>query len=177
MKYTPENLKRWSLPESYAGATWEGWLIAPCGIHRGSDCLSESNYTAQAEALKPEEPETEKWGRILPGQEGKVLSVRENHWAVGWVEWVAIHESNAEALRIADGLARSLKSYPVLDEMDWIKREEKEAAEVWRNCYRESERIEYVRKHRGEFNFQGFSDLLGCIRGKYFAGYASELLH
>lgn len=39
------------------------------------------------------------------------------------------------------------------------------------------ERVEYIRKHRSQFEFRDFADMLGCVRGKYFAGYASELIH
>ena len=56
------------------------------------------------------------------------------------------------------------------------KVEEEEAARVWRDCYRESERIKYIRAHRSQFDFRGLADLMGCVRGKFFAGYASELL-
>jgi len=56
------------------------------------------------------------------------------------------------------------------------KVEEEEAQRVWRECYSTSERIEYVRRHSSQFDFRSFSDLLGCVRGRYFAGYASELL-
>lgn len=51
-----------------------------------------------------------------------------------------------------------------------------EANAVWRDCYQLKERVEYVRKHRGQFDFRSFSDMLSCLRGNYFAGYASELL-
>lgn len=30
--------------------------------------------------------------------------------------------------------------------------------------------------HREQFEFYTFAELLGCVRGKFFAGYASELL-
>jgi len=54
--------------------------------------------------------------------------------------------------------------------------ETEEANDVWRDCYRPEERIDYIRKHRSQFKFRGLSDLIGCVRGHYFAGYASELL-
>jgi hypothetical protein len=33
-----------------------------------------------------------------------------------------------------------------------------------------------MREHRSQFDARSFADLLGCARGKYFLGYASELL-
>lgn len=34
--------------------------------------------------------------RELGGESETVRVVRESHWAVGWVEWIAIHESDIE---------------------------------------------------------------------------------
>jgi hypothetical protein len=171
MSYTPENLKRWTRPGSYVGATWEGYYVAPVGRNRDSDCLTASNWEAQARILGEHKADIPDTDEVSP------VAVCENHWAVGWVEWVAIHETNETALRAADKLAERLDGYPALDENDWSEREHAEAETVWRDCYRPAERIRYVRDHRSQFDFHGFSDLLGCIRGKYFAGYAGDLLN
>jgi len=169
--FTPSNLSKWTRPGSYFGATWEGYYVAPVGRNRDSDCLTESNWGAQSRALAEHKAD-------VPGEdEVSPVAVCENHWAVGWVEWVAIHESNEAALRAADKLAERLENYPVLDEDDHSRRESEEAETVWRDCYRPADRIKYVREHSSQFEFHSFSDLLGCIRGKYFAGYASELLN
>ena len=173
MSYTPENLKRWTMPGSYVGATWDDYYVAPVGRSRDSSCLEESNWSAQSAVLNPAEIDDAPEG-FVPASP---VSIRESHWAVGWVEWVAIHETNEAALRAADKLAERLNGYPVLDEEDWSNREHAEAETVWRDCYRPAERIEYVRKYRSQFDFHNFADLLGCIRGKYFAGYASDLLN
>lgn len=173
MKYTPENIERWKLPSHYMGAHWEGYFVAPVSRNRDSDTLTESNWSVQWERLKgsvadiPEET----------GEDGRSpVVVTENHFLCGWVEWVAIHETNEAALREADAMAARLESYPVLSEEHWSELETKEADRVWRDHYREQERVEYIRKNRGQFEFHSFSDLLGCVRGKYFSGYASELL-
>jgi hypothetical protein len=65
----------------------------------------------------------------------------------------------------------------VLNENDFSEREQEAADETWRNCYREKERIKYIRAHRSQFSFASFRDLLDCVRGKFFAGYASELIN
>ena len=44
-------------------------------------------------------------------------------------------------------------------------------------AYDDASRLEYVRKYRDQFEFNDYADLIGCIRGRYFAGYASELLN
>jgi len=111
-----------------------------------------------------------------PDEAATVLVVSENHWAVGWVEWIAIHESDKAAIAESERIESALESYPVLDEEDFSDREMNEANEVWRDCYNPLERIAYIRGHRGQFEFHDFADLLNCVRGNYFAGYASELI-
>ena len=81
------------------------------------------------------------------------------------------------AQTIAQTIEDRLEDYPVLDEMDYSQREQDAADETWRNCYREKERIKYIRKHRSQFDFASFRDLLDCVRGKSFAGYAIELIN
>jgi hypothetical protein len=116
--YIPQHLSRWVLPSDYSGAHWDGYYVAPVSRNRDSDILTESNWKAQWADLEPLRADVD----CDDIQSPKI--VLESHWAVGWVEWVAIHESNAEALRVADELAASLESYPVLDEeshsrMEW----------------------------------------------------------
>jgi hypothetical protein len=54
--------------------------------------------------------------------------------------------------------------------------ETEEANRVWESCYSDKKRIQYIRKHRSQFEFNSFAEMLGCCRGKFFNGYASELL-
>jgi hypothetical protein len=112
----------------------------------------------------------------LGGESETVIVVRESHWAVGWIEWIAIHEDDAAALAIADEQQERLQNYSVLDEDDSCQRENDAANDVWRDCYSRQERVAYIRQHRSQFEFQSYADLIGCVRGQYFAGYASELI-
>lgn len=73
MKNEYEFLKLWTHPDSYFGATWEGYYSAGVGQHRDSDCLSRANFDAMVSLL--DEVDTEREYRI----------VRENHWAAGMV--------------------------------------------------------------------------------------------
>ena len=57
--------------------------------------------------------------------------VRERHWAVGWVEWIAIHESDEKALREADELAAALTDYPIVNESHFSELEWTEANDYW----------------------------------------------
>ena len=163
IEYTPNHLKRWSMPSHYFGATWPAYYSAGVGQSRDSDCLESSNFATMI--------------RALGGESDTVTIVRESHWAVGWVEWIAIQQDDGAALKIADDLIARLQDYPVLDESDFSEREQEEANQIWTNCYDSKERIAYIRKHSSQFEFHNFADLLGCVRGKYFAGYASELIY
>lgn len=146
------------------------WFIA-AAQHRDSDCLTRSNFRCFKASLN-ELPEVKNW----PGEFTPVVVESFNHWAVGWVEYLLIDPTATETVKLAEKLRAKLDDYPVLDENDFSELENNEANETWANCFRESERIKYIREHRSQFEFQSFADLLRCVRGKYFAGYASELL-
>lgn len=164
--YEPKNLKRWTMPRYYFGANWPNHYSAGVGQSRDSDELEQSNFAAML--------------RDLGGESDIVTVVRESHWAVDWVEWIAIDadgtpESDA-ALQAADANIERLSDYPVLDESDWSERETESANTVWRDCYSVEERIRYIRENSGQFEFRDFADMLDCVRGRYFAGYACDLL-
>ena len=159
--YEPANLKRWTMPDNYFGETWPNYYSSGVGQSRDSGALERSNFACMRSALG--------------GESDTVVIVRESHWAVGWVEWIAIHQDDDKALEIADEIAAALEDYPVIDESDFSERELEEANEVWKQCG-DKERIKYVRKNRSQFEFNNYQDMIGCIRGLYFAGYANELL-
>lgn len=157
-----KHINRWTMPANYAGETWPDYYSAGVGQSRDSDALEQSNFAAMLKAIG--------------GESETVIVVRESHWAVGWVEWIAIHESDESALFWADHTMGELADYPVLDEDDLSRREQDEANDLWRDCYDRFERIAYIREHRYQFEFHDMADMLACVRGDYFAGYASELI-
>lgn len=171
-------LSRWTRPSCYAGAQWPDYYRAGVGQSRDSSALERANFDAMLKALGGERNHPE---LADPNDDGAALSlvrvVRERHWAVGWVEWIAIHESATDALEIANRIMERFEAYPVIDEMLMSQYEDDEAQTVWRDCYSVKERVKYVREHSSQFEFQSFADMLGCIRGNYFAGYASELIN
>jgi hypothetical protein len=169
--------KEWTRPQCYIGATWEGWHSAGFGRSRDSDALEESNFQvalAEFNKLIPDDTDS----LTLEQLEGlcSITVVRESHWAVGWVEWIAIHSSNTAALELARELCERANDYPILNESHFSELECTQANEVWASCFNAKGRVEYIRQHRSQFEFRDLADLLGCVRGKYFAGYASELL-
>lgn len=102
MTYEPKNLKRWTLPPNYFGEIWPAYFSASVGQSRDSDALEQSNFDCML--------------ANLGGESDTVVVVRETHWRLGWVEWIAIHEDDEKALRRADEVAGKLKSYPIMDD-------------------------------------------------------------
>jgi len=137
----------------------QDWYVAPCTLNRDSKVWEESNWHAQEKRLGDDDVEVHRFG----------------HWACGWFEIVLVAPDSfayEEALRIE----QDLEIYPLLDEDDVSDRQNQAACDVWQHCYSQRERIEYIRKHRSQFEFNCWTDMLACVRGKYFTGYAGDLL-
>ena len=111
-----KSLTRWTLPDSYYGAEWPEYFVF-LSQSRDSDALTRSNFECGLNALG--------------GESETVQVVRERHWAVGWVEWIAIHESDTESLQKADEMLCALSDYPVLDESHFSELEHSEAESQW----------------------------------------------
>jgi hypothetical protein len=139
----------------------EDWLVLPCTRNRDSECLDESNFHTALQEL---------------GGEGDDVEIhRFSHWGPGWFELILIR-SGTEAEKIALQIESKLENYPILNEDDLGEREQIAANETWKNCYSDQERVAYIRSHSDQFQFHSFSYMLRCVRGSFFAGYASELL-
>lgn len=173
-KFTPEHLQLWTRPQCYFGAQWPDFYVF-LGQSRDSSALERANFDAGLKAVRAVMSKDSVPGD--PEESATVRVVRESHWAVGWVEWIAIHESDVAALQCADKITEKLEDYPVVDENLWADYENTEANEVWRNCYNTKERIAYIREHASQFDFRDMAEMIGCVRGNYFAGYASELIN
>jgi hypothetical protein len=107
--YDPEFLKRWTLPANYFGAVWPAYFSSGVGQSRDSDALERSNFACML--------------RDLGGETETVIVVRETHYLVGWVEWIAIHQDDEKAFAIAgsransSGRRRARRSRPSLEEL------------------------------------------------------------
>ena len=146
--YEPEHLNRWTRPDSYMGATWYDHYGSGVGRHRDSDCLERANFRAMLNALGFDADECASDDcPLVDDNEPTRVVVRENHWAVGWVEWIAVHYTDVDGLRIADERAARLQDYPILDEELWSEYEDTDCAETWSNCFDRAERAAYLRKH------------------------------
>ena len=156
------NPSGWDSMDNYIGETDFNNLEVVLTRSRDSDLLTESNWDS---ALA-----------MLGGESDNVIIHRFGHWACGWWEALCV-KPDTEQYKIALDIESSLADYPVLDEEDWSAREIAEADKVWSECYNDHERVEYIRNHYGQFDFHSFADMLAVARGKYFTGYASELLN
>jgi hypothetical protein len=114
---TYTHIKPWTMPRNYAGEVWPDYYSAGVGQSRDSSLLEASNFAAMLAALG--------------GESETVIIVRESHWAVGWVEWIAIHATDEARLQIADSQMARLEDYPALDEDDWSNREHEARADYW----------------------------------------------
>jgi len=137
----------------------QDWLVLPCEQNRDSEPLSRSNFDVLLNDF---------------GGESETVEVhRFGHWACGWFEIIIVHPSLKEKV---EDWERALEDYPVADDEDLSEKEMVEANEVWERCYDWEERVEYIRKNRSQFEFRNREDLMQCVRGEYFCGYASELI-
>lgn len=124
--YKPENLTLWSTPEHWVGTPWHGYYVFLLQ-HKGSHLMEQSNFICGLEAVG--------------GKSETVRVVCESHWAVGWIEWIGIHESDTQALKIADEIAGALADYPVLDECHYCDLEAETIGEYW-ECVALPDRVE-----------------------------------
>lgn len=104
------------MPDSYCGAQWPEYYVF-LSQNRESDSLTRSNFIC---GLK-----------VLGGESETVFVVPESHWAVGWVEWIAIHESDTKALASAEVMLKKIEGYPVLNEEHFSNLQWDEANNYW----------------------------------------------
>ena len=140
------------------------WRVIPIARHRDSAARQRSNYRVALADLE----------RVALSTGGDVYEFRSSHWAVGWTEILLVRGEGV--LTAAAEIVMALADYTVLDAEDFSREKQEEADEVWRNCYSTRQRIEYIRDNEDQFEFRSFADMLGCVRGNYFAGCASDLI-
>lgn len=133
-----QHINRWSRPSHYMGESWPDYYSSGVGQSRDSDALERSNFVCML--------------KELGGESETVFVIRESHWAVGWVEWIAIHESDDKALAIADQIKGKLDDYPVIDEEHMSELEWTEAADYWDSMSPRS-KVEYAMGERARMHW------------------------
>jgi len=92
----------WKTPTDYAGEDWSEYFVF-LGRNRDSGPIEECNFQVGLS--------------LIGGESNTVIVVSESHWAVGWAEWIAIHQSDDKSIETANEALKSLDEYPVLDEI------------------------------------------------------------
>jgi hypothetical protein len=151
------------------GATWYDYYGSSVGRSRDSDALERANFRAMLTALGFDDDENAPDDCPLDSELGEPTRaiVRESHWAVGWVEWIAIHHLDTNGLRIADKQAARLQDYPILDEDLWSEYEDADCGETWSNCFDRHERARYLRDHVHDLSGT-FRELRAAVRGEWY---------
>lgn len=121
------HIQRWVHPGYYIGKEWPGWysVIGHC---RDSNTLEESNYYTTKALLAHLNTEANINDEVID----TITENRCHHWLVGWCEDIMIHESNIDALRMAEGIMKGLEDYPILDDYDYTARENEVIQEAWK---------------------------------------------
>ena len=155
----------------------QDWFVAPVILTRDSGALERSNFQVVRNDLEviDENSIINKHGLRSGFTQSDIEVHRFDHWGPGWFEIILVRPDSKVAESAVDW-ACSLSDYPVASDEHYSAVEQEEADETWRKCYSDRERLEYIKKHRRQFEFRDWQDLLGCVRGKYFAGYPGELL-
>lgn len=123
-------IKPWKRPDHYIGHEWPDYFVF-LGQNRDSDILTRSNFISGLS--------------LIGGETETVFIVCESHWACGWIEWIAIHKSDTEALCKANDILERLEDYPVVNEDHWSQLEYDEVCDFWQNMS-VRERADYCHK-------------------------------
>lgn len=129
-----KHIEKWTRPSNYMGPNYYGYYQGPVQ-HRDSDALGRSNFRMALSLLGGESPEQIE---LTEGQDDSehiwpVMVIRDSHWAVGWIEYILVHESAIDKLEILNKIYEDLDGYPVLDESDFTEEEMNEANETLEN--------------------------------------------
>lgn len=152
-------MNKWRRPDYYIGPDYDDYFVS-FSQHRDSDTLTRSNFEVASKQLEEFEG---------------VEIIKDNHFLVGWVEYILVPESNDKAVKIAQELHDRVENYPILCEEHFSQLEDTEAQEVWQNCYDVSERVRYIRQYGSEYWFSDYAELLSCCRGEWYPGDSATL--
>lgn len=138
--FKPVALTPWRTPTSWGGKPWHGWYVG-FARNRDSSTLEESNFRVfqreldRVPAMYVDDTDNARQSYRTDREDWTLTStvylVRESHWACGWLEWIAIHESDEAALRAADEMLCALSNYPVLDEDNLGEMEHEAVCSYW----------------------------------------------
>ena len=150
------------------------WALGPVYLHRDSGALDRSNAKALIAAMR------ERFGK--PGVRNGWDIFEASHPLCGWVNHLSFKVLDSkgrptEQFRFVQAWFDYLQTvYPVADEADFSNEEMDEAERIWTHGFTNKSRVRYMREHPSEFECHSLADMLGCARGRFFGGNASEFL-
>ena len=100
-------LEKWERASNYLGTNYSEYYLV-CGHHRDSDYAQQSNFIVATQRLGGE-------------SEPDVIIARFNHWAVGWVENLMVHEKAEEKVMVATDIVNDIEKCGVLDDDHWYE--------------------------------------------------------
>lgn len=110
-------MHKWERASNYMGEEYFDYYVL-LGQSRDSDPIERANFDA---ALKR-----------LGGESETVIVIRSNHWAVGWIEQLLIHESDKEHIAEGEKIQAELENYPVLDDELYSQYETDHVMNYWK---------------------------------------------
>lgn len=99
----------WERAQNYMGENYYEYF-GFMSKTRDSDPIDESNFRVALERLG--------------GLSETVIVIRSNHWLVGWIEGILIHQSDYDMVYKANDIRHELEEYPVLDDDDYERAKE-----------------------------------------------------
>ena len=113
-----QHISRWTRADNYMGDDYSDYYVI-AETNRDADGLMDSNFSAIKKTL---------------GDKGiEYIDIRFNHWAVGWIEQLMVHQDNADGLKLADELNASIEDYPILDDDDYNERMNERVQEYYKD--------------------------------------------
>ena len=109
-------IEKWTRSDNYMGETYCEYYVI-YSRHRDSDLVDISNFEVILEIL---------------GEDA--ITPISNHWAVGWVQTILVHESKHRARIKANQLIKQLEEYPLLNEDDYSARQVAKTKQIHEDC-------------------------------------------
>jgi len=137
-------MEKYQRPKNYFGEYYDQYYVL-LSRHRDSSILEESNFLAALGILGLSYDNVPSCHGDDSEPPHPCIVARANHWAVGWVELLLIHESSSLVDK-GKKISESLEDYPVLDDELYSVRQLDAADSLWESMSI-GERVETCQKN------------------------------
>lgn len=115
---------KWQRASNYAGEDYSDYYII-ISRTRDSEAIQRSNFDTTRQ--------------LFEENNIQYTNPTFNHWAVGWIEAILIHQSNKDALQFAiEHIHEPLQDYPILNDMLWSEYEHEENTYYCPTCQKDT---------------------------------------